>query len=135
QLGDRLAEAAGRARDQGDLAVETAHALLLCDWNWMERVMLESACGRCSRRRYSEFARASPASGLLRSVGVFGEVGVGGEAGIKRIVQARRLVAGDARVGNARAVAGAQGLQVVADVVEHQVGGVAATLVGEHVAV
>src|SRR6185437_15217200 len=69
------------------------------------------------------------------SMRLLGEIGVRGQAAVERVVQLPGLLTGYAGAGDALAVARPQCLQIVADVVEHQVGGVAAANVGEGVAV
>src|SRR6185437_12387186 len=125
----------GRAGDQGDLAIETCHALLLCAGNLCSRRSPLAGDALVLDLHAEIGTKASPASGVLRIFRVFGEVGVGGQAAVERVIQLPGFIAAHAGAGDAFAIALPQRLQIVADVVEHQVGGVAAAHVGEGVAV
>src|SRR3546814_12388285 len=63
------------------------------------------------------------------------QVGVAGQPGFQRIVQALRLVGGQLRRRNLVAIRAAQVVYLVTDVVEHNVGAVAAALLDDRVAV
>src|SRR3546814_1245159 len=84
-----------------------------------------SACALPIYCRSTATRRAGDRALRLRRVV---QVGVAGQPGFQRIVQALRLVGGQLRRRNLVAIRAAQVVDLVTDVVEHHVGGVAAAL-------